>query len=241
MEHNVTFMNLTEAFRQQGCPICAIDYEFEKKYLNDLIYEHVSGHQIHPEINRSLGLCARHFHLLYLIESEELQNHLRTSMILENIMELIKDHMTDCLTPLSWAEVMKKSESSEPPRDKMRNLLQPESKCCLCSRLEEWEAPYIQAIIENFRDPEMAAMMEKTSGFCLHHLRAAVSCYSGDTRLLYNFLKWHIDKVAEIKHYLNEYIGKLSCKFASEPKGEEENSVENAIGFLIGTPHGATF
>jgi hypothetical protein len=237
MEHDVTFMNLKEAFHQQCCPLCAIDYEFEKKCLNNLVYENVNDLQTRSEINRSLGFCARHFHLLYLIEHEELRDHLGTSIILENIMEIIKNNMDACLVPLSWVERIKRGGGSDPLRSKMRSLLVPESECCLCEQLKECDVLYIQTIIENFRDEEITAMMERSPGLCLHHLQAAISCYNGDTRLLYNFLKWHIDKVAEIKHDLGEYGRKHSYEFASEPKGKEQNSVENAIEFLIGTQH----
>ncbi len=58
-------VRLKEHFKGHGCPVCSVLKEFEKREMENILYEHVNSPHVRAEIRKSLGLCPYHAWALF--------------------------------------------------------------------------------------------------------------------------------------------------------------------------------
>jgi len=56
----MTYFNLLDASKEEGCPICCLLKKSMNKLLEELLYERVTDAGVRKEMRESLGFCALH-------------------------------------------------------------------------------------------------------------------------------------------------------------------------------------
>ncbi len=60
MNLSLSFLELVPVMHEPGCPICRIRKEYERRYLDNLLLEHVIEGETQRNIAASLGYCDKH-------------------------------------------------------------------------------------------------------------------------------------------------------------------------------------
>ena len=238
MEQGLTFITIENAFKKGGCPICNINKESEERYFWYLINENINNTSTRHKIIESMGFCNRHFWLMQRIEHEEYNLNLGTAIITESIMNILSKNLAESLNILGQGKIWDKPKTKfikkESSLDNVLKKLSPDNDCFVCQNIQSSEGFYINTIVQNIRDEEMAVLLENTTGFCYKHLLKAISSFEGDASLLRDFLELHLRIINNINYELSEFIRKHSVQYANEPKGEEQDVHLRAIEFLAG-------
>lgn len=77
---------LKAAFRQEGCPICRVRREAERRYLFHLLWENVNDLSTRIRLVRSSGFCPAHTWELFHMEWQHFGDALGNGIIYEDLL-----------------------------------------------------------------------------------------------------------------------------------------------------------
>lgn len=79
-------IDLRQAYRQPGCPICRLHSRMDSRYLYNLLYENVNDGGTRVHLVRGMGLCPEHAWQLQAIEQENWHDGLGVGIICEDLV-----------------------------------------------------------------------------------------------------------------------------------------------------------
>lgn len=184
MSPSLSFLQLVPVMHEPGCPICRIRNGCERRYLDNLLLEHVNDGETRDNIIASLGYCDKHTWELGLLDLATYKVAVKNSMIYEYLVKSTLHHLI---------EYRQKEESREKGingwflrlfRKKLPVAFEQEpfapmivKGCYVCQVGEQYENYYLYSLIEGFGDEsnEIREAYLSSEGLCLSHFRKAFS------------------------------------------------------------------
>lgn len=151
---------LKEALTEEGCPLCRLVREGEERWLWQLLYEFTGDPGVRGELDRALGLCHAHAHLLIkVVEERELIGGDGVARIYESIVRRYR------------RDLMGSGSAPNGPRPRR---LPRKAGCPLCSRGQERELGLIHSLLKGLEDQEWRVSFKASDGLCNPHFLLAL-------------------------------------------------------------------
>ena len=142
-EKHSAFFRLIEALRSDGCPICRICEDLDKKYVDDFFYESVNDPGLRARLERSLG-----FGELGARLAQAQADGLGMSIILADLCRAL-------IGRLGAGDLALKRAAD----------------CVVMEHHFQTEKTYLAVFASHCQDEEVWQAHAAGLGFCLHHLR----------------------------------------------------------------------
>jgi hypothetical protein len=235
MTSKTAYLELIEACKQPGCPICYTSQKAVEHYLNILFYEQVNDGWVRHELRESLGFCHEH---AWLASDSEVGDALGLAMIYHDVFSTIlkglpnKDPSHGPLQKIStWFQQI--------PRDLIEKIesvqfrLTPQGPCLACKLRDRSTGNVISLLIESLQDEQMIDAISSSNGLCLPHLRQAFKQVTNeqDYDKLLSFAR---EKLVSLDSELSEFIRKNDYRFLPGGFGSEGDSWKRAVMTAVG-------
>ncbi len=144
MDRHIPFFELSKACALPACPVCSIVAARAAKYLDNLLFEHVSDRPFRRSFRLAGGFCAEH--------AEDLASYRDGLAVAILYRDLLSDRMGD---------------------GKRRKPFRPKEECPVCVERRRIEDEYLGFLAEargnSEEEGELRAAFEGGRGLCLHH------------------------------------------------------------------------
>lgn len=202
-KHSVYF-NLLDAFRE-GCPLCYLANKSASRYLDNLLYEHVTDPQTRQQIKKAMGFCNKHAWQL-----QKSGESLGISIIYEDLLKVLEGELGE-----------------------IRSIKRTDDLCPACEQKKAAENRYASTFIESMTDQEFINAYENAFGLCRPHLAMVIEkCKSEKT--VQKIIAIELDKIDALIKELKELQRKYDHRFSKEKIGKEGNSWIRAIEKING-------
>lgn len=241
MKSQLTIIDLKEALRQDGCPICRLQRKAEKRYLRNLLWEYVNDLSARSRFLASWGYCAGHARLLGQIELKEFGDAMGTAIMFESLAQQLESRLREVRGESTgnqarpWLGIFgaRWTRSKRSPYN-----LAPAADCYVCEIGGGSAAYALEVLIGTLEDQEIEILhpYQSSDGLCLPHLRSALAqSYPEQTRAS-RILIDHVQKrVIALQAHLAEYIRKHGWDARFDwITPEEYASWSKAIAFFSG-------
>ncbi len=235
MTSKITYLELIEACKQPGCPICYVAQKSVEHYLNILFYEQVNDGWVRHELRTSLGFCHEH---AWLVSDPEVGDALGLAMIYHDVFTTILKGLPD---EAATARPIQKLSTwfRQIPHDlaeKIESILRvitPQGPCPACKLRDQSTENAISVLMESLFDEQMFNALSSSNGLCLPHLRQVFKQVKNeqDYDKLFSFAR---ERLASIDSELSEFIRKNDYRFLPEGFGPEGNSWKRAVVMAVG-------
>ena len=226
---------LVEAFREPGCPVCRLEQHSVERYLDSQFYENVNSPKWRDHLRASLGFCREH---AWLAVEKRLGDPLGFSIIYRDLVNSVLKRLEAgegaAPAPRGWTALLR--QLPEKARARIAGALAavtPRRRCPVCEHRDESTRNTLAALLEELKQPEMAAALQASQGLCLPHLRHALE-HVQDLAVCETLLGIQRKKLEGWRHELDEFIRKNDYQFAAEGFGRERDAWLRAIAMLVG-------
>jgi len=143
-ERHVNWFALEKACGKPGCPVCSIVSERATRYIDNMLFEHVSDRGFRAKFREAGGFCAKHAKNL-----DSFRDGLAVAILGEDIL-------SHAMPDLRRAKVTK-----------------PKADCPACVETAQIEREFLGFIAES-DDPDFVRFFTASEGLCLPHYRALI-------------------------------------------------------------------
>jgi hypothetical protein len=232
---NITAYKLLEACRAQGCPVCRVEQQSVKRYLENQLYENVNSPKWRDHLRASLGFCQEH---AWLAVEQRLGDALGFTIIYHDILNNILRQLNDGTNPArsSSANVSFLRQIPEQLRNRIEKILQtltPEKRCPVCEHREEASQSILAVFMDEMKQPEMIQALQSSDGLCVPHLRLALQGVR-NVSLAETLLAIHSEKLESLRNELAEFIRKSDYQLIDKGFGSEGDAWLRAIRLIVG-------
>ena len=235
MTNKIAYLDLLEACKQPGCPICFTTQKAVEHYLNIFFYEQVNDGWVRHDLRRSLGFCHEH---AWLATNSEVGDALGLAIIYHDILNTILKGLPDreevprSLRKISaWFQQIPRGLAEK--LETIQHLLTPQGECPACKQREQHTEIDLSVMIESIQDAEMIGALTSSSGLCLPHLRQAFRMVKHEKDFL-SLLSLTRDRLTGTRDELAEFIRKNDYRFMKEGFGPEGDSWKRVVRMMVG-------
>jgi hypothetical protein len=144
VDRHINFFELEKAAAQPGCPLCRIVVDRAERYIDNLLFEHVSDRAFRAAYRAAGGFCAAHSRHL-----ESFRDGLAVAILGRDILEDRLKSFTN------------------------KKFRKPKAPCPVCVEQERIEAEYLSFLAESGGDSQdeagLRAFFTASDGFCAPH------------------------------------------------------------------------
>lgn len=237
--------NLKHAMREPGCPLCRLQREAEKRYLDNLLWENVNDPATREQWAAGLGFCPRHAWQLQRLEARRYGDGLGNAILYEDLLQRV----------ISALEALAREAAGSPPpfyRRLARSFrpgsssdtedpdrlpgLQGRQRCRVCRLGQETAQAYAEWLIEGLEETDVRARYETSDGLCLPHLRMALVRAQDRAPGVFVWLATDANRrLQRLLGNLREYIRKHDWNYRDETMSPEERRAWiRAVAFFAG-------
>ena len=178
-DKHVHYFALEKACVHSGCPLCQIVDERIKKYIDNMLFEHVSDRGFRKQFRESGGFCNEHSRNL-----DSFRDGLAVAILSKDVLE-------NAMPSLIKHKVPHYRE-----------------KCPACSERDRIENEFLSFLCElspnqNESDDKLISLFEKSDGLCFVHFKQLVSSVKKIPKWLFDF---HIDKYNSLMERTGQFI-----------------------------------
>ncbi|MCS7350902.1 DUF6062 family protein [Thermoflexus sp.] len=237
--------NLQHAMREPGCPICRLQREAEKRYLDNLLWENVNDPATREQWAAGLGFCARHAWQLQRLEAQRYGDGLGNALLYEDLLQrvilaleaLAQEAVGD--PPLLHQRLARSFKRSFLPHANASDPLpglQGRQRCRVCRLGEDTAQAYGEWLIEGLGEADVRASYEASDGLCLPHLRMALGRARVRAPEVFGWLAGDAARrLQRLLGDLREYIRKHDWNYRDETmRPEERQAWIRAVAFFTG-------
>ncbi len=233
--NSMSYFELRDAFRAEGCAICGLLLKWTRAYLDSLLYEHVNDPGVRVQLRESYGFCNWHAWMATSIGNSSsgiaiIYEHLLTDQLdlLRRSLRSIRSRPWLMRLLAKWPKV--RGWTSILPERRRR------AACPACSRrILFFEDNFIETLLSALTEKEFADGFRLSLGLCLPHLYQAITT-NQDHPNLPLLLELQLDKLQTLRDELSEHIRKLDYRFLAEPWGNEKTAWRRVIELFVGKP-----
>jgi hypothetical protein len=223
--------DVIEACAQPGCPLCRVSDRWAARFVAALLYEEVTDPHTRGRLKESFGFCRDHAWRA----TEVGTTLLGMSIIYRGLVAQIANTLEDAAAAPDkkrWWKTLGgratgNTEATFPG-------LSAQTECPACIHLRGMEAAALVAIADALPANERlcAGLRQAHGGLCLPHLRGALAVASPDA---FAFLQEStLAKLAALQADLDEFIRKYDHRFNKEEWGDERDSWQRAVAWMVG-------
>lgn len=208
------YHKLLEACQESGCPLCTLEQEAARRYLDSLFYESVNNPAVRERLRDSRGFCREH---AWLVVNERLSDALGIAVVYRDILSTV---LKDLEEEPRWS----REEKGDAPS--------PES-CPACRQQKEATETMLAVLLGHLDSHELRAALLQSDGLCLQHLLLALKSARREAARR-QLLEIQRQKIASLLAELDEFIRKNDYRFSGEGFGPEGDSWKRALGLAAG-------
>jgi hypothetical protein len=223
--------DVIEACAQPGCPLCRVSDRWAARFVAAILYEEVTDPHTRGRLKESFGFCRDHAWRT----TEVGTTLLGMSIIYRGLVTQIADALADATAPdkKRWWQTL----GGRAPAGAEATIpgLSAQTECPACIHLRDMEATALVAITDALPANERlaAGLSQVNGGLCLPHLRRALVV--ARTPDAFSFLQESAKpKLAALQADLDEFIRKYDHRFNKEEWGDERDSWQRAIAWVVG-------
>jgi uncharacterized protein DUF6062 len=233
---NSTAYKLSEACREQGCPVCRLEQQSVERYLDNHFYENVNSPAWRERLRLSLGFCHEH---AWLGVNQRLGDALGFAVIYHDLANTILNQLSDeggpGRTSPHWTSLLQQiPEQARAMTEKMLSALTPRKRCPVCEHRDEVTRAILSALVEGLKTPELTEALQASDGLCLPHLRLALE-HVKDRSTCEKLLMIHRAKLEGLRTELAEFIRKNDYQAIAAGFGKEGDAWLRAIAMITGS------
>lgn len=240
-EGTVVALELRNAFRQPGCPICLVTEQSAHRYLFRLLWESVNDMGIRLHLMDSLGFCPQHtwqlYHLAGAVFTGESGTHILQKAVIHDIatrLRRFQSRLPDAVDARWWQRGWRRlwaTLSASWVKD-----LAPTRPCPVCECVADSEERNTHWLIEGCADPAFRAAYAASDGLCLAHLRQAVErAAHSDPGVVRILTELAVARLQVLDRDLSGHIRKRAWAYRHESMNDgEQSSAHRAAQFLGG-------
>jgi|ECHnycMinimDraft_1075156.scaffolds.fasta_scaffold05807_2 hypothetical protein len=203
----ILLLSFYEGLKQNGCPICRLLDNFERKTIDNILDELVLDPSIRQKFIESLGLCKYHAWLLVDIAKER-GNRLGAAVIYESVLKEYIDN---------FEKILNKEEKIE---------------CFICEYTDKFQEYYIDLYTDCFKEGKIKEYAQSSSILCHRHLRMIIEKLDKENiKKLTDIQKL---KLSKLYSNITKFIEKHDYKNTEPITDEEKKSIETAVEILKG-------
>lgn len=222
--------DVIEACAQPGCPLCRVSDRWAARFVAAILYEEVTDPHTRGRLKESFGFCRDHAWRA----TEVGTTLLGMSIIYRGLVTQIAAALANATTPdkKRWWH----SLGGRTPAGAEASLpgLSAQTACPACIYLRDMEASALVAITDALPANERlcAGLSQAHGGLCLPHLRGALAAASPGA---FAFLQAStLTKLGALQADLDEFIRKYDHRFNKEEWGDERDSWQRAVAWMVG-------
>lgn len=166
-QRDIAWVRLSTALEQQGCPVCRLGNENDRRGLWILLWERVNDPAVREELRLAQGFCPAHWRRLDGVARTEWLGALGPAILAQDVIQTVARSLARALAggePLSRA--------LDGPRP-----------CPVCVQRRSAERDYLYVLARWVEEEAFWERYRRADGLCLPHL-AAVPAEGGAVRLL---------------------------------------------------------
>jgi hypothetical protein len=222
LEHKTTLgeARFDEALDAAGCPICRHVRASEERFIWQVLYEFGSDQGMRAQLDRTLGLCTRHAHLLVaVVEERELVDGASVAHIYESI---VRKYLKSCRAV---------DASSQRAVRALGDL--DIHECPLCTHRDGAESRAVDSLLGLLHSTAGAQRYASSDGLCNRHLRVCLE-RAGDAELRKRLFDDHVERLERLIANLDELLRKQRYDVDEDIAPSEAVSWREAIWRLTG-------
>jgi hypothetical protein len=223
-----SYFDLIETFPKQGCAVCNLLLQDVDRFLEAVLYEHVTNLNVHDSFRASRGLCNEHGWRLM-----KPGNVLDIAMLYESALDEVLKVLSQTSPMRDLKQGLARLLFPQNPNATLVAALEPTQPCMACKMESETEIQYISILIEKMTDEKMQSAYRASVGLCLEHFKQALN-HTHDIERSQLLVDIQSDIWKRLREELAEFTRKYDFHHNDEKMGAEEDSWKRAIARLGG-------
>jgi hypothetical protein len=220
-EKHLPYYDVLDALKHaHECPLCELELEGLRRYVDNLLYEGVNDPGIRAELIQSKGYCARHANVLL-----SFRNGLGTAILYQDQVRVFL-HLLDALANASL-----RAASREVSRYAQH------AECRLCRYQRELREHQVSTLVKGLLHEEMREAFQNCPGLCVPHFLLAVRAARSEP-VLHFLAATERRKSRELLEDLETFHRKHDYRFSHEGFGREADSWWRAVRKIAGRHDG---
>lgn len=224
------YHKLLDACRERGCPLCTIERQTVRRYLDNLFYENVNSPALRRRLRESRGFCREH---AWLVVNERLGDALGIAIVYRDILESLLQDMTARPRRAKTSWLLAKPSPAEGGESEAEAATT-SGLCPACAQRDEIGRSMLAILVKFLTDKDMQAALRQSDGLCLRHFSLAFDQTEGREEARAILLGIQREKVTSLCAELSEFIRKNDYRYFGEGFGAEGDSWKRALAFVVG-------
>ncbi len=234
MRHHIDTIPVWDAYRTDcECPMCHLQAENEKNYVDAFMGGSVMEPDVRVEVNK-YGFCGRHFKLM-------LNNNNRLGVALMAHTYLKETMARLGKTSMAVNEAPKGGLFARRVPTAGTDFSHITDTCILCDRLKETMDRYVYTLVYMWKhESAFRAQLQKSKGLCLKHYAEIINAAPEQLKgmELKEFVdqlnKIEMDNLSRLEKEIEWFTLKFDHKNADKPWGTSKDSLDRTILKLRG-------
>ena len=212
-----SFTELLDTFKNDGCPICNLNFLNIDSYFSSILYECVNDPTVRKKLRNSFGYCRDHS-AQFIQFVEKSYNRFGASIIIADVTaEIIKE--LDRLSKLSFKELKK--------------ITSVKHMCPACIYQEIHEHIYYFEILNNLENEDFFNKFLKSDGLCQAHLLDLIKIIK-DPLKRFKIIENQKLKLSILIKDMNAFVKKHSGQNSQKITSDEACAFKKAIRHMMG-------
>jgi hypothetical protein len=202
--------------RADQCPLCTLESESLRRYVDAFLYEGVNDPGIRAGLILSKGYCARHAELLL-----SFRNGLGTAILYRDQVRIF----------LRLLESLAGASPRGAAREVSAYVLHAE--CPLCRHEQELRRHYAATLAEDLGHEVMRGAFQSSPGLCVFHFLLALGTTESEKACRF-LIETERQECRDLLHDLGEFCGKHDYRYTHEGFSKEADSWARAARMIAG-------
>lgn len=225
MSSPYAYIELMEAFKKPGCPLCRVTQRAVRRFLEGLFYEKVNDWGLREQLRKSKGFCNAH---AWLILESSIGNSLGVAIIYNDTLTGVLKQLPATPGSARRQGWLSRLLGRSPPHlarviEITVQALAPQARCPACEEMERSTYLYLSELINSAENAEFSAAFASSQGPCLPHVSQVFALVEDEGTFNW-LLRISREKLETINAELAEFVRKSDHRYIKEGYGEERDA-----------------
>jgi hypothetical protein len=229
MKRGLGWIDLKEAIKAEGCPICYIMNKSLMRYFENLLHEFALDVAVHKKMIAAMGMCNIHT-WVFAEFSDKLGIASLFETTLHKEIKLLK--RTSELGKNELPDDFKNKKKLEKHKKLINEQLSPKGYCLSCEHQRESESFYTHEILTLWSDDQFRKYYEKDDLLLCrsHFLFLVEECERKE--IIDYYLATQRSKLDKINFQFSEFLRKHDYRFQNEMTDENRKSLTKVLEYF---------
>ncbi|MFA3783259.1 DUF6062 family protein [Melioribacteraceae bacterium 4301-Me] len=227
IKRGLSWVELKESLKKEGCPICMIMLNSLEKYFEFLLYEYVLDAAVHKKMLASFGMCNTHTYMLKETEVKIKSDGLNISVLYETLLQKELKLLSRILEP----QRKYNKRTFNYYRKEILQKLAANGECPACENQKHSESFYTHEIIRLYKDEEFQKLYENNNVLlCRRHFLYLLNEAPNEEVITY-FVNVQKIKLNKLFNNLTNFIQKHDYQSKIEITEDEKKSWQQLLEY----------